>query len=731
MIRAPVANTIVGVAKTFRQILRRRSAFEEAIGELAPRQSAPSAPPQAPAAASALCVGSALVARDVSSVSLWLLTCRRVRRSLASAFAAGDSAATERHLARFGELLVFGEALSRIGILRPTTLCNAFTKAAGKWYTEALRQGVDQGLIVPGTTRGVPAVELLHVRLEPSTSELFDREEERCRKLNIAVQKGMSGSGYLSLSDDDLVGLTDKMKSIWANPLGSVAVWRSSKYKVPIGRDALQKIGAFCQNAQTRTKIFEAYYAGFGPDADEAALDLMRTRRELAKRLGFNTWADYQLRPLSVGDAASAHKLMDRYWRDMQPTLTPYYKKMEALGASVGAIKSSRPASDSSARALSQMSHADAAFFKALITREVDTWRLAEYFPASKSLPKLLDVVGRAYNVHFRELPKPDLLGRLATGWHKSVRIYEVRDGPASLASASSQKLGYVYLDVYARQDIFGRANSMPPNTLYLCRGHAYVSLNFAEPGYGQNKLFNPEEVEATAHELGHAVHMLCHKGGPQDFHDLPLDVLELPSTLAETIAMSPGAMAQYAGHWSSGALPPDGLVHSCQRDLSFYLRYLQSAHVSLGLHSEAFDPHSATAEDLRRASVALWQRYSPITAHPAFTPLGEDAGVYIGQGSTHIAYLLCYVRVDSILHGKSSASASARPTETVKKWLNPQFAGQVRSQLLDRDFPGERLASLLPPLQGGGARVLPHPLPPASTDASSLFGRIKPLAAA
>ena len=38
----------------------------------------------------------------------------------------------------------------------------------------------------------------------------------------------------------------------------------------------------------------------------------------------------------------------------------------------------------------------------------------------------------------------------------------------------------------------------------------------------------NPEELVAVTHELGHAVHILCHTGSPQEFDDLPLDVLEL-----------------------------------------------------------------------------------------------------------------------------------------------------------------------------------------------------------
>merc|ERR1711879_948783 len=124
-------------------------------------------------------------------------------------------------------------------------------------------------------------------------------------------------------------------------------------------------------------------------------------------------------------------------------------------------------------------------------------------------------------------------------------------------------------------------------------------------------------------------------------------------------------------------------------------------------MHSDEFDPHAATPAQLREASVALW-RYSPFTAHPGFTPLGEDAGLHVAQGATHIAYLLCYLRVEAILHGQSPSAQGAS-----KRWLTPDFAKRIRSQLLDRNFPGQRLAALLPPLSmepgesGSPAQVL------------------------
>lgn len=752
MIRAPAVNTVLNASRSVRQLLRRRNAFEEAIGVAGAPGASPASSTRLTSDASGAGARRELQAmelRDVSSSLLWLRACARTRRELTVALSKNDAAAVESHLTRFGALMKLGVVLSGLGAIRPSWLITLCQRRADKWYTDAVKDGLDKGVVVPGVTRGIHAHSLLRLRVEASTSELMEKEQAQTQSLDAAVQKAIAGSGHLNLSDEDLQGLTDTMKSVWGSSFGSWAVWRSAKYKVPIGRDAVMRILPFCQNSATRARVFEAYYSGFDDSVNVAALELLRTRRELAKRYGFKNWAEYQLRPLAVGSADAVHELLDKCWSDLQPNLSPALRRMDERASAVRG-SSARP---SRKGLLAHVSQEDEAFYRALVTREADTWKLAEFLPAGGTsggaLVRILDIVGRAYDVRFEEVLKPEA-GRLACGWDKSVRIYEVYDGasPDGLGAGISSsarggsrgirgRLGFVYLDLYQRTGLFGRAGSLLAGAQLLCDGHAYLSMNMSAASYGHNKLLNPEEVVAITHELGHAVHMLCHEGSFQEFDDMPLDVIELPSTLAETIAMHPSAIAQYARHYASEGPPPDSLIRSCQRGAHFYVNYLQNANVALGLHGESFDPHSATPSELRQAAVSLWQRYSPVTAHSAFTPFGDEAGIYLGQGANHVAYLLCYLRVDAILHAQqrstaAAASSGSRTKDMTQRWLSPEFAGRIRAQLLDRVFDGQRLALLLPPLGAGGDVKPPaHPLPPPPADAKALFGRTQQWASA
>ncbi|CAK9015675.1 Oligopeptidase A [Durusdinium trenchii] len=480
---------------------------------------------------------------------------------------------------------------------------------------------------------------------------------------------------------------------------------RLAKLQEEAGLDAIEKIGSFCQNATTRRRIFEAFYGGFDSSLDEAALDLLRARRKVAEQLGFRSYADLEMAPMAVGDEATARRWMDQCWQEAQPTMSKAVKKMKDVSSRGGS---------------KGLSHVDQMFWRAHVAREIDTWRLSEFLPADKCLPSLLNLVGKAYSVTFREVDGANLLTRLLSGWHRSVKVYEVTDGPPSaVKKAGRGKLGYVYLDLYRRMSFLGRPAVELAGALRLCPGHAYLSCNLPGVGLGQgSKLLHPEELVGITHELGHAVHILCHTGSPQEFDDLPLDVLELPSTLVETIALHPESMTQYAQHRDNGSLPPGDLLRSCQRDSHFFVRVLQNCSVSLGLHAEDFDPFKKTAADLREHAISLWQRYSLVEADPAFTPLGGDAGLNVGHGANHVAYLLCYLRVANILQKKGSRKDAAR-------WLQPEFAGLLRSQLLDQNFPSERMAAVQPTLGKQGRELPPHPLPQLPSSTLLLFQQL------
>ncbi|CAE8709145.1 unnamed protein product, partial [Polarella glacialis] len=745
MIRAPGLNGVLSAARAAKQLLARRNVFEELLEldkpavMVAPglaslsnsnnnsntRDNSNSSnsnnnntnmqPQTAPASSSsrAGAPSKPLELRDLSSSLLWLQACSKANTDfqMASSIISRDVAAAtaSRSIARLMSLLRLEEVLCMLGALGGLGSASPYhsfcRRKAKSWLATSLRQGMKFGLVRPGKDPGLDVKLMLRICVEDSTAELMEKEQLAKAHLLRALDIGFEGSGTLTLSESDLVGMPEELRRDWAaagwftgaysahnQKLSEGSTGRSSlcagKYTVPTGRDSMDRIMPYCASASARQRLFEAYHQGFSAgEVNSAALDLLRVRQSLARRLGFRSWAAYELRPLAaaVREPDAARQVLDRCWQHAQPALAPMLQKMRQLA--IGCSKHS---------AGDEVAHIEA-YLRALASRESDHLKLAEFLPAEGALKRMLETVGRASNVFFRHVPGQPT--GIATGWHSGVRVYEMLDGPPSAAGSARQdrRLGFVYVDLYQRR---WARRQLAPGAVLIAPGHVYVGLHYQAPSYGSTKLLTPEDAITMAHEFGHAVHMLCMGGCMQEYDDLPLDVQELPSTFFEVLAAQSSVVEEYARHHASGGPPPDTLARSVQQGPQFFARKLRNLSVGLGLHSEEFDAGNASPRELQAAAVAQWQRYSPIKAHPGFSPLGEDAGMYLALGANQVAYLLCYLRADSLLHANNNSNNNTgqrgpRSKEAAKRWLSPEFATRLRSQLLDRPFPGQRLASL------------------------------------
>ena len=135
MIRRPVINSILNGVRTSQQILSGDNGFERAVGL---RERAKSIPPEEER--------EALDLRLVSSNLVWALAFRRA----CNVFTSAREEDVEKHLAGMGDLKRLGETMSQMGVLRPKWLANIFQKWASRRYLEGVKQGVDEGFVVPG-----------------------------------------------------------------------------------------------------------------------------------------------------------------------------------------------------------------------------------------------------------------------------------------------------------------------------------------------------------------------------------------------------------------------------------------------------------------------------------------------------------------------------------------------------------------------------------------------------
>ena len=232
-----------------------------------------------------------------------------------------------------------------------------------------------------------------------------------------------------------------------------------------------------------RRSMYEAYVtraSDQGPQAGkwnnaDLMVRLLQRRREAARLLGFSSFAEYALQTRMAKTVA---QVMD-FLRDL--------------------VARSRPAAQQDLEALRAFAHAQFGMEK------LEAWDLAyyseklrqaqyayseedvrQYFPESRVVPGMFEVVQRLYGLDIRPVDNQDL-------WHPDVKFYEICDSHGEVR-------GRFYLDLYARPNKRGGAwmdecISRKRLDTGVQVPVAYLVCNFSPPVNAQPALFTHDEV--------------------------------------------------------------------------------------------------------------------------------------------------------------------------------------------------------------------------------------------
>ena len=215
---------------------------------------------------------------------------------------------------------------------------------------------------------------------------------------------------------------------------------------------------------------------------------------------------------------------------------------------------------------------------------------LKPYFPETKVVPGMFEVVKRLYGIEINEVKGIDT-------WHKDVRFYEIKDHQGNLR-------GQFYLDLYAREKKRGGA------WMDDCRGRntfangeiqipvAYLTCNLSPPIGDQPALFTHDEVITLFHEFGHGLHHMLTRVdhiGVSGINGVAWDAVELPSQFMENWCWERDALDLMTGHFETGETLPDELFDKMLAAKNFQsgmqmVRQLEFALFDFKLHTE-YDP--------------------------------------------------------------------------------------------------------------------------------------------
>lgn len=214
---------------------------------------------------------------------------------------------------------------------------------------------------------------------------------------------------------------------------------------------------------------------------------------------------------------------------------------------------------------------------------------LRPYFPLEKVMTGLFTIIHRLYGISLEEVDSADV-------WHPEVTCYRLID-------EEGQERGYVYADLFARQNKRGGAWMDGLQSRRLSHGHlqlpiAVLVCNFAKPIAGKEALLSHEEVVTLFHEFGHCLHHLLTKVnylGASGINGVEWDAVELPSQFFENFAWEHAALQQLTCHIETGEVLPDSWYNKIMAAKNFQsamgtMRQLEFSLFDFRMHLEYND---------------------------------------------------------------------------------------------------------------------------------------------
>ncbi|WP_429087591.1 oligopeptidase A [Aeromonas veronii] len=414
--------------------------------------------------------------------------------------------------------------------------------------------------------------------------EIQARLSELASRFSNNVLDATQGWHKLVADEAELAGLPDSVRAA-ARQMAELKGKEGWLFTLDI--PSYLPVMMYADNRELRAEMYEAFTtraSDQGPNAgkwDNSAImsELLTLRRELAQLLGFANYAELSL----ATKMADKTEQVVRFLTDLAAKSLPQGKaELEEIRAFAA-----------EQHGQSELAAWDLAYYAEKLKQHkfsISDEQLRPYFPASKVVKGLFEVVKRVFGMKVRERLGIDT-------WHPDVRFYDIFD-------ADDELRGSFYLDLYAREHKQGGA------WMDVCLGRryrqdgslqkpvAYLTCNFNGPVDGKPALFTHNEVVTLFHEFGHGIHHMLTRidvAGVAGINGVAWDAVELPSQFLENWCWESEALAFISGHYETGEPLPADLLEKMLTARNFQaamqmLRQLEFALFDFRLHQE-FDP--------------------------------------------------------------------------------------------------------------------------------------------
>ncbi len=342
-----------------------------------------------------------------------------------------------------------------------------------------------------------------------------------------------------------------------------------------------------CKREDTRLKVQAARDNLARAENVPLLQQILVARDDLAHKLGYKTWADYQIEIRMAKTATNAQSFLERLKDGLQP-------KFDAELAEFRSLKVKETGDPNT-----QIHLWDWRYYANELKKEkytIDEEALKVYFPYERALDGMFAIYQRIFGLKFYRMDPP-------YKWVSDLQIYGVAD------AQTGEPLGLFYLDMFPREgkyNHFAQFDIIEGKLLddgQYQRPTVALICNFPAPAPGKPSLLEHEDVTTLFHEFGHAMHSILTRAKYSRFSgtSVPRDFVEAPSQMLENWTWDKRVLDSFAADYRdpSKKIPAEILDKLKEAKLAiegtYYRRQLSFGIVDLALHTQI---HAGNADD-------------------------------------------------------------------------------------------------------------------------------------
>lgn len=340
----------------------------------------------------------------------------------------------------------------------------------------------------------------------------------------------------------------------------------------------------FAENTALREEMYTAYNtraSNQGPhagqfDNGEKAVEILKLRAEKAQLLGYDNYAQLSVVPKMVESPEQVIDFLNDLAKKAVPEAKREYQALETFAKDT--------------LGLGKLNAWDIAFVSDKLKQQqysISDEDLKPYFPASKAVPGMFDVVGRLFGLKIEQVNDVDL-------YHEDIQCYAITDSRGELRGefyldnyARPHKRGGAWMDTCATRQRVAQGVQLPI---------AYLTCNLTPPVGDEPALLTHMEVTTLFHEFGHGLHHMLTRmdtAGVSGINGVEWDAVELPSQFMENWCWERESLDMISGHYQTGAPIPDELLEKLRSAKNFQsamqlVRQLEFSLFDMQLHMQA-----------------------------------------------------------------------------------------------------------------------------------------------